>query len=275
MARRSRGGRAAQSTRRKEFAIGAPDAPEEGAEAGSDEDLVREREMAAIREARAAANKHFAEAKRLLATDRAEAESQARAAIDAATRGFWRAEETSLEEPMHLLMHRVGRWTRQRFGCFLHFDGKGYEQRCPLAIAQKRMGFSIGFTAQRICSICGGDLSECPHIRGRAYWVRGGRGPTGRCPVCMQEDCEHDAETLYRASVTSIIHEMRGRELSIVRRPAFPEARMLAQPVSTADLASHLGKNFRPGMEVSCDLCLGECRGIEEIDFDSAYEEGR
>jgi hypothetical protein len=50
---------------------------------------------------------------------------------------------------------------------------------------------------------------------------------------------------------------------------------MLAQPVSTADLASHLGKNFRPGMGVSCDLCLGECWGIEEIDFDSAYGEGR
>jgi hypothetical protein len=225
--------------------------------------------MAAIREARAAANAHFAEAKQLLGTDRAEAESEARAAIAAAARGFWRAEETPLEEAMHQLMHRIGRWTRERFGCFLHFDGNRYEQRCPLAIAHTRMGFSIGFTAKRICSICGEDLSECPHIRGRAYWVRGGKGPTGHCPVCMQEDCEHDPETLYRVSVISIIKEMRGREVSIVRRPAFAEARMLAQPVSTADLAAHLGRDFRPGVEVSCDLCLGDCWGIEEIDFSS------
>lgn len=265
MARRSKG-RKGPAPGRNEIAASAPGAPEEGAEAGSDEDLVHEREMAGIREARGVANSHFAEAKRLLGSDRAGAESEARAAIDAAVRGFWRAEDTPLEEPLHRLMHRIGRWTREHFGCFLHFDGEKYEQRCPLAIAHKRFGFSIGFTAQRICSICGEDLSECPHIRGRAYWVRGGRGPSGHCPVCMEEDCEHSPETLHRVSVVAIIKEMRGRELSVVRRPAFPEARMRTEPISTADLAEHLGEDFRPGIEVSCDLCLGDCWGFTEID---------
>ena len=43
----------------------------------------------------------------------------------------------------------------------------------------------------------------------------------------MKEDCEHDPETLHRVSVVAIIRGIRGREVSIVRRPAFPEARML------------------------------------------------
>ena len=85
----------------------------------------------------------------------------------------------------------------------------------------------------------------------------------------MEEDCQHDFETLHRVSVVAIIKEIHGREVSIVRRPAFPEARMLTEPISTAELAEHLGENFWPGVEVSCDLCLGECWGFTEIDADA------
>lgn len=265
MARKRKRGHHAKSKTGNEIPIDDPGAPEEGSEAGLDDDLVHARTTAGIRAARAEANRHFAQAKRLIGRNRVDAEAEARNAIAAAARGFWRAEGTALEEPLHELMHRIGRWTRQRFGCSLDFDGERYQQRCPVDIAHKRMGFSIGFTAKRVCSICGGDLSECPHIRGRAYWVRGGPGKSGRCPVCIEEECSHDPRTLYRVSVVSIITEMRAREISVVDRPAFPEARLMAVPVSTSDLAAHLGKDFRPGVEVSCDLCLGDCWGFQDL----------
>ena len=247
------------------ISIDAPDAPAEGEDAGPDDDLRRARTYAQVSEARAAANLHFTTAKRLAGHSGKEAESEARQAIRAIVRAFWRAEDTDLEDDQHELMHEIGRWTREHFGCHLHVDGQSYEQRCPIAIAHKRMGFSPGFTSKRICSICGDDLSECPHIRGRTYWVRGGPAPTGSCPVCMNQQCRHRPNRLYRVAVVSIITDVQAREVSIVDRPAQPEARLLALPVSTERLARTLGPRFQPGMQVSCDKCLEACPGIEEV----------
>lgn len=192
------------------------------------------------------------------------AEAEARRALDQITRAFWWAEGTSQEDEQHDLMHKMGRWTRRNFGCSLDFDGSSYSHRCPVAIAHKRIGNSIGFIAQRVCSLCGEDLSECPHRRGRAYWVRGGPWAGGPCRVCLREDCRHRVDRLYRAAVVSIIKEARIREVSIVRRPAQPEARLTALPVSMEDLRAAFGRHFEPGMRVSCDKCLGECEGIDD-----------
>lgn len=163
-------------------------------------------------------------------------------------------------------MHDVGRWTRRSFGCHLTYNGSRYSQRCPIAIAHKRLGMSVAFVARRICSICGEDLSECPHIRGRAYWVRGGARDGLECPVCQKATCEHRSDQLYRVSVISIVKEVdRLREISVVGRPAQPEARLTELPITTDALRQHLGSRFHPGMEVSCDLCLGQCPGFEEV----------
>jgi hypothetical protein len=170
-------------------------------------------------------------------------------------------------------MHTIGRWTRQHFGCSVHFDGKEYKLRCPIAIAHKRLGFSIAFTAKRICSVCGQDLSECPPMPDRTYWVRGGPGTSGRCPVCIAEECRHRHDRLYRASVVSIVNEVRRiRDVSMVRQPAVPEARLTEVPISTEGLVEHLGSAFTPGMPVSCDRCLGECPGFDEFSPRSASE---
>jgi hypothetical protein len=162
-------------------------------------------------------------------------------------------------------MHSIGRWTRKKFGCQLAFNGSSYEHRCPIRIAHKRIGQSIGFTAQRICSICGGDLSECEHRKGRSYWVRSGVGPSGHCPVCLADSCGHNSDRLYRVSVVSIIKEAELREVSFVSRPAQPEARLLALPIDTAELAEYLGPGFEVGMPVNCDACLGPCTGFDEL----------
>jgi hypothetical protein len=255
----------ARSARNRGIAIDAPGAPAEGSDAGSDADLRASYRNARVRHLRARAKARWGNARRFAGEDAALAEREARAAIDAAVRAFWWADATDAEEPLHQLMHDIGRWTRRSFACHLAYDGTRYSQRCPIAIAHKRLGMSMAFVARRMCSICGEDLSECEHIRGRAYWVRGGAHDGLACPVCHQQTCEHRHDRLYRVSVISNVKEVdRILEVSVVGRPAQPEARPTELPIDTSALRQHLGPAFREGMKVSCDLCLGECWGFDE-----------
>jgi len=217
---------------------------------------------------RAQANRHFAAAKRLVGHDRPGAENKARQAIDSAVRAFWWAEGSEIEEAQHELMHRIGHWTRKNFSCHLGFDEEGYYRECPLDIAHTRIGMSIGFTANRVCSLCGNDLSECPHMPGRAYWARGGAGATGKCRVCREASCRHRPDRLYRAQVVSIVESGELREISFVPRPANPEARLTRIPVSTTDLAEAIGSSFIRGINVSCNKCLGPCPGFSDFGDD-------
>ncbi len=81
----------------------------------------------------------------------------------------------------------------------------------------------------------------------------------------MGEQCGHQPNRLYRARAISVIKGMQMREVSLVRRPHDPEARLLEVPVSTEDLAKALGDEFRLGVPVSCDKCLDECWGFDEL----------
>lgn len=247
--------------------IGTIDAPEEGSDAGPDHDLRARYRARQIHDNRGVALRRFANAQRLASEDRSLAEHEARAAIRAVVRAYWWAEDSTDDEPQHRLLHEIGSWTRRSFGCSLDFDGTKYRQTCPIAIAHKRIGLSIGFIARRMCSICGGDLSSCPHVRGRSYWVRGGANDGLDCPVCLTIRCNHRHDRLYRASVVSIVDEVDElKEISFVGRPASPEARLTELPVDTSSLQRRLGPSFQVGVDVSCDLCRrGECWGFDEL----------
>lgn len=193
----------------------------------------------------------------------ARAEKAVDAAIEAAAKGFWWAEGGNDEDAMHELLHKIGRWRRRNLGCHLPYDGMQYHRQCLVDLAHLRLGMSIGFIANRICSICDEDLSECPHLRGRSYWVRGGPGGSrAECRVCRQKSCSHRCDRLYRAPVIAVVTEGEIREVSIVNRPANPEARLTDVSVSVADLATGLDSHFIPGVTVSCDKCLGDCPGF-------------
>ncbi len=252
--------------------VDSPDAPVEYSDAGDGTDLHRFYVTSKIRRYRTQANQHFAAAKRLLGHDRDRAEKEARKAIDSIVRAFWWAEGSEIEEAQHELMHRIGRWTRKTFNCYLGFDDKdGYYRRCPLDIAHIRVGMSIGFIADRLCSLCRNDLSECIHLPGRAYWVRGGSQATGTCQVCLEKSCRHRSDRLYCAQAISIVESGTVREVSLVPRPANPEARLTRIGIPSTDLAEVLGASFVRGMAVSCDKCLGECPGFS--DFQDEPEE--
>lgn len=63
-------------------------------------------------------------------------------------------------------------------------------------------------------------------------------------------------------SLVSIIQQMELDEVSIVTKPAHPEARIQAVSIPVDYLREMLRRDFEPGMEVSCDRCLSDCGGL-------------
>lgn len=242
--------------------IGSASGPNEGECAGSDSDIHDEYLRQQVHEYRSDAKQKINLAKKLLGSQRGQAEAYARAALEDAAKAFWWADEGPLEQSQHDLMHQLGRWTRKNFGCSLQFVGEQYRTNCPVRIAHTRIGLSIGGSTQMECSICGEDLSICPHIKGRSYWIRGGPWTGGNCRVCFKPVCNHRDDRLYRAPVVAIIVDGNIDEVSEVRRPANPTARMIDIPLSTEKLAELLGTDFHPGVDLSCDMCLEECTGF-------------
>lgn len=196
-----------------------------------------------------------------------EAELAARKLLGVAASAFWNAEDTDLEVLAHEELDQYGKWVRSNFVCHLSFEGGTYYQTCPVAIAHKRMGLSIGFTARvAICSICGEDMSECIHRADRLYEVPGGAGPSGYCSVCGGSECqEHSPDEMFLVAPIRIVTEADLHEVSVVRKPAQPDARITKVPVDGNNLRSVLSPSFEVGDPVTCDRCLNACRGIEEI----------
>lgn len=58
-------------------------------------------------------------------------------------------------------------------------------------------------------------------------------------------------------------------EFSLVGRPAQPDARILSVSVQMNELKQKFGKEFHPGVPVTCDMCLSPCGGIYR-----PYEDG-
>ncbi|MGL5827423.1 MAG: hypothetical protein ACRCYU_21835 [Nocardioides sp.] len=83
----------------------------------------------------------------------------------------------------------------------------------------------------------------------------------------MEQNCtEHRAHLQYPARPGSIVTEMQLDEISLVARPAQPDARIQRQDVSIKFLKARLGEAFTPGMKVICDRCLSECGGLIQLE---------
>ncbi len=235
------------------------------AAAGRDDDLRTDHVRNMITERRQEADDLRAAAENELADDepdRVLAEQMARRSLHFYARSLDWAEDTNEEEDAHRRMDEAGAWVSSTFGCWLEREGETYQQSCPVALAHNRIGFSVGGTATRICSLCGDDFSECEHIPGVAYMVPGGSSDLGWCRICQEESCEHSPTQLYRVSVVAIIQELDVREVSLVNKPAQPEARVVQMSVPALELQAEFGEEFIPGMDVSCDRCLSPCEGL-------------
>lgn len=147
-------------------------------------------------------------------------------------------EDTSYFEEAHALMDRAGRLARMHFAddCHLTFEGDSYFMECPVALAHNRVGMSPGMrVVQSECSICGLDPDDCMHITGREY----------------------EGHTCYRR-----ITEVDLLEISLVGRPAQPDARIMKMSVDERDIRQALGSQYERGVPVLCDRCLSKCAGV-------------
>jgi hypothetical protein len=98
---------------------------------------------------------------------------------------------------------------------------------------------------------------------GIEYVVEGGVGPLDWCRVCGERDgCEHLPDERYRARLIVIVVEMQLEEVSLVDKPAFPDARVTSMSYTLSDLRRTLGEDFQPGADLDCNRCLLECAGL-------------
>jgi hypothetical protein len=230
---------------------------------GSDEDLRAEYRQGQVLARREVGIRLLTEAiQRLENADIQGGERAARQALASLRASLDWAEDSELEDGAHRRLDAAGMWVRRTFGCLLERRGQEYKQTCPVALGHNRIGLSVGGIAYRTCSLCGQDVSECEHLPGTAYLVPGGAEQLGWCRVCLKTECDHLPVERYRASVVAIITEMELEEVSIVPKPAHPEARIHAVGVSVSELRAALGPGFRPGMDISCDRCLSRCGGL-------------
>lgn len=188
----------------------------------------------------ARARETLAQGARSMLTDMTAAEERCRTSLALFASAMNWLEDTEHFETAHRALDEAGAFVRRAFGCTLHEEGGKYEQRCPVAIAHKRMGFSPEAIIKTECSICGQHDDYCPHIAGRVY----------------------DGKRCYRAVADA---EVVG--VAIVSRPSQPDARLLALPVEIAALRRTLGPPWRPGGPVNCDRCMRPCGGVQEIDY--------
>lgn len=184
-----------------------------------------------------AAERAFKHARFLSLNDLGDAEPAAREAMVTARSALDWLEDAPHFEAAHELVHRIGRFVRSTWGCWLSQDDQGYWRECPADLAHIRAGMSPGMViGASECSICGQHPRECEHITGREY----------------------DGQVCHR-----VITEVREiLEISLVARPAQPDARIQRVSVGVNGLKRALGPDWKPGTRVSCDKCLGECDGF-------------
>lgn len=141
-------------------------------------------------------------------------------------------------ETAHVALDMAGKLAREYFpeGCVFPYRDGTYYVECPVALAHNRIGLSPGIVIKsQECSICGNDPQDCPHIAGRTY----------------------DGKRCIR-----IINDGDILEVSLVGRPAQPDARIESMSIDMNDFRMSLGPDFAPGVPVTCDRCLSACDGV-------------
>jgi hypothetical protein len=198
-------------------------------------------------------------------------DSSAEAHLLAAAEGYWSAmnwlEGAEGFDTAHEEIHEVGRTIRANYAgsmCKLGpRDDGSFSHRCPVFLCHKRFGMSIGATSDSICSICYTDASECPHIPGESYEVVSSNDPW--CNVCGKTKCStHEVGTRYDTEAGMVVTNAVLHEVSIVARPAMPDARIREIPIDADAVEAAIG-HLPPHAYLKCDKCLDPCQGFDSL----------
>ena len=166
------------------------------------------------------------------------------------------------------LLHQKGRLIHDCFNCKVRMEGQTYYEECPVILAHIPLGFSIGGTADVICSICGKDPWDCEHITEVKYNRIPAQKVSGLCNICLKEDCNHVIGDLYdNVEAIRLIVKCELDHVSLVDNPANPLARIHMYTLAAEEVRETLPdaekSAFVPGKTViHCHHCV-ECTGIK------------
>ncbi len=188
-------------------------------------------------------------------------EIAARRSLVRAVDAFNFLEDTDLCELSHRHAHKVAALVGGIFGCDIEYSDGSYWDTCRLSLMHQRWGMSAGFTATRRCSLCKEDIDLCAHLLDTLYEVRVERSSDGTCSACGRRSCLHSDGEMVLAYPHPVMDDFELHEVSLVRRPRDPLARISKLELNPGLLARALGAN-PDGRDVQCYRCLHPCQGF-------------
>ncbi|MEE1818308.1 hypothetical protein PUR59_25235 [Streptomyces sp. SP18ES09] len=188
-------------------------------------------------------------------------ESGARKSLVRAVDAFNFLEDTELRELAHRHAHEVAAFVGGIFGCGIEYSDGSYWDTCRLSLMHQRWGMSAGFTATRRCSLCKEDIDLCEHLLDTLYEVQVELSPDGTCSVCGRRSCLHGDGEIVLTYPHPVMDNFELHEVSLVRRPRDPLARISKLELNPDLLARTLGGN-PDGRDIQCYRCLHPCEGF-------------
>lgn len=160
-------------------------------------------------------------------------------------------------------LFKIGRFVHDQFGCELKVSNEGMcDIDCPVLLADYRRGFSIGATGTGICSICGKDIFECPHLPSRTY-NQVICTKDDKCNICREENCDHEVGKNYdNVKAIGIITKMNGNHVAFVENPLDPSCALINIPKPVDELLRDVpiaerGKLYNPKSNLlKCHYCV-------------------
>ncbi len=120
-------------------------------------------------------------------------------------------------------LHSLGRRVHDVFGCEISCQDGRCRLTCPVLLSHVPFGLSIGGYKRAVCSICGQDVLDCPHIRGHTYNRIVAARTHGVCNICGEGVCGHNIGDPYDGvEPFGIVVEMKVDHIAVVTKPADP-----------------------------------------------------
>lgn len=181
---------------------------------------------------------------------------------------IWEALLWEPEEGNHRkYLHTVGRKVRDIFGCRLEFRDGSYWITCPVMLSHTKVGLSIGGSGKSVCSICGEDIFDCPHVTRQAYDNVIAKRHQDICNICGKKECAHiEGDTYNRVRAFAFVVELNLDHIAFVENPSDPLAVITSYALSKSELLEILPEDkqeqfFYGETKIYCNHCL-ICQGI-------------
>jgi hypothetical protein len=190
-----------------------------------------------------------------------ELEPHLRAAESSAVTAFNYLEDHPERGDAHRSIHKAGFVRGGLLGCPIMREKDQFWTDCAVNISHCRLGASVGMTSDFACSVCGLTVEDCDHIMGAAYSLVMTH-VDGRCNVCFNGECVHEPGRTYEVIANPIGVNAILAEVSLVRRPRYPGARInrMTMDIEKNDAIYQMAL----AGQVQCDICVGACGGMRD-----------